>query len=84
MFNCVNQVSFMKGVPQMPHGKPLIESSLTKVVIMCHCPIEKVFHKVAFHMTLHDWFSFVRVRSATCEVPFTKITFLGFWCMLAL
>jgi len=32
----------------MPHGKPLMESSLTKVVAMYHCPIGDVFHKVAF------------------------------------
>jgi len=34
----------------------LMESSLTKVVAMCHCPIGKFFHKVAFHMTTHELF----------------------------
>jgi len=34
----------------------LMESSLTKVVAMCHCPIREAFYKVAFHMITHEWF----------------------------
>jgi len=40
----------------MPHGKPLIDSSLTKVVVMCNCLVGETFHKVAFHMATHEWF----------------------------
>jgi len=36
----------------MPHDKPLVESFLTKVVVMCHCPSGETFANVAFHMTL--------------------------------
>ena len=35
---------------------PLMKSSLTKVVAMCHCPIRKAFHKVVFHMITYEWF----------------------------
>jgi len=56
----------------MPYGKPLMGSSLIKVVTMCHCPIGDAIHKVVFHMTLHDWFDFVRVRSATCDEGLTS------------
>jgi len=33
----------------MPHGKPLVESSFTKIVAMCPCPIGEVFHRFIWH-----------------------------------
>jgi len=51
----------------MPHNKPLIENSLTKVVAICHCPIGEAFHKVAFYMTTDEWFDFHESESATCQ-----------------
>jgi len=44
MFNYVHQASLVCGIPHMPNGKPLMKSSLTKIVVMCHCPIGKAFH----------------------------------------
>jgi len=91
MFNYVNLDSLVRGVPHMPHGKPSTKSSLTKVVAMCHCLIGYVFHKVAFHMTLHDWFSFHENKSATCQAVlhqdnifrvFVHVSTLRFWTIL--
>jgi len=50
----------------MPHDKLLMDSSLRKVVVICHCPIGETYHKVAFHMA--TWVvCFMRVRIATCQ-----------------
>jgi len=56
MFTYVNQASLGKASHMYHMASYLMESSLIKVVAMCHCPIEEAFHKVAFHMTTHEWF----------------------------
>jgi len=55
---------------------------------MCHCPIGGTFTKVAFHMTLHNWFGFHESESATCEALIHQdnifrvlvyVSILGLW-----
>jgi len=54
----------------MPYGKPLMDNSLTMVVVMCHCLIGENFHKVAFHMITHDCFVLWK-----WELPHVKLSF---------
>jgi len=56
MFNYVNQASLGRVSHMCYMASSLMKSSLTKLLVMCHCPIGEAFHKVAFHMTTHEWF----------------------------
>jgi len=56
MFNYVNQASLGRASYMCHMASSLMESSLIKVVAMCHCPIGEAFHKVVIHMTTNEWF----------------------------
>jgi len=83
MFNYVNQVSLGRASHMCHMANSLMESSLRKVMTMYHCSIGEAFHKVAYHMTTHEWFVLWEWGLPHVKLSSTKITFIGFWCILA-
>jgi len=67
----------------MPYDKAIMEVSLTKVMVMCHCPIGEAFHKLAFHIQEISSSFFWEWGVLHVKLFFTKLAFLRFLCMLA-